>query len=169
MIAGFSLLYAHHIGDDQLLPLLPDVIYEFDVFNTPNGPEYRDEYGQLISHGRRDHAFLAYSGIFTMNITNEVLLTRHPDLIDRDRPFQKGMFFSNIFIPLFYTFKGYDDPNSDLLLVQRSTGLDRWQVNAMVIVPAALDVYRYYHPEKKKLRRISRIAKLIPVIICLSQ
>jgi len=164
-----SALWTHHIGDDQLLPLLPDVTYDFYPVDTSHGREYFDENGMPLSHGKRDRAFIIYSGIMFQNLTNEILLTEHPDLIDIDRPFQKGMFFSNIIIPAFYTFQGYSDPNSDLLLLQKTLEWDRWAVNAMVILPSAIDLYRYYHPEKKSLRRVARIAKIIPVIICLSQ
>jgi hypothetical protein len=30
-------------------------------------------------------------------------------------------------------------------------------------------MYRYHHPEKKKLRRYARIAKILPVLIILSK
>lgn len=168
-VAGVSALFALHLNEDQLLPLLPDVTYDFHGVQTPSGMEYVDENGQPVSHGRRDHALLAYSGILFMNLSNEILLTRHPNLIDEDRPFLKGMFFSDIVIPAFYTFQGYADDNSDLLLLQRDLGYDRWAVNAIVLVPAALDLYRYYHPEKKRLRTYARIAKAVPVIICLTK
>lgn len=165
---GLTALFTHHVGDDRLF-MMPDVLYDFAPVRTPRGLEYRDENGVPVSHGRRDHALIAYSGILFQNITNEILLTRHPRLIDEDRPFLKGMFFFNLFLPLFYTFESRSDANSDLRLLQQDLGYDKWQVNAIVLIPAALDAYRYYHPEKKRLRTYARIAKVVPVIICLSQ
>ncbi|HPN95488.1 MAG: hypothetical protein BWY28_00040 [bacterium ADurb.Bin236] len=164
-----SLLFSHRTGKDMLLPLLPDVVYDFDVFETSAGLEYADENGAPISNGARDHSLLSYSGVMFQTFANEIILTRRPDLIEHDDPFAKGIFFINVVLPVFYIAHGYSDPNSDLLLLQKSSGLDRWQVNAMVAAPAALDAYRFYHPEKKKLRIYSRIAKLIPVIVCLTR
>jgi hypothetical protein len=164
-----SLLFSHRTGKDMLLPLLPDVVYDFDVFETSGGLEYADKNGVPISNGARDHSLLSYSGIMFQTFANEIILTRRPDLIEHDDPFAKGIFFINVVLPVFYMAHGYSDPNSDLLLMQKSSGLDRWQVNAMVAAPAALDAYRFYHPEKKKLRIYSRIAKLIPVVVCLTR
>ncbi|MFH1539072.1 MAG: hypothetical protein ABIH66_08935, partial [bacterium] len=167
-VLGLTALFTHHVGDDQLF-MMPDVLYDFSSLRTDRGMEYLDENGAPVSHGRRDHALIAYSGLLFQNITNEILLTRHPRLIDEDRPFLKGMFFFNLFLPMFYTFESRSDDNSDLRLLQQDIGYDKWQVNAIVLVPAALDAYRYYHPEKKRLRTYARIAKTIPVVICLSQ
>lgn len=170
MTLGLSLLFAHRTGEDMLLPLLPDVTYDFEPRQTPSGDiVYVNENGAPVSNGPRDSALLSYSGILYQNIASEYILTKHPRLIDEDRPFLKGMVLMNLFLPAFYTVKGYDDPNSDLLRLQSALGADRWQINTMVMLPAAIDFYRYYHPEKKKLRRYSRIAKLIPLIICLAE
>jgi len=169
LVAGLSILFAHHIGEDSHLPLLPDILYDFHPVQTSNGMAFVDNNGAPVSHGRRDHSFIVYSGIMYQNATNEYLLTKHPDLINKDEPFLKGLFFMNVFLPSFYTVWGYQNENSDLKLLRESLDYEKWKVNAMVLAPSALDVYRYYHPEKKKLRAYSRIAKLIPVIICLSQ
>lgn len=166
--AGISVLFTHHVGDNQLL-MIPDMLYDFTAVETPAGLEYRDENGNLVSNGARDHAFIAWSGIMSQQITNEYILTKHPRLIDEDEPLLKGMFLFNIFIPAFYTFESNRDENSDLRLLRRDLDINRGVVNSMVLVPAALDVYRYYHPEKKRLRLYSRIAKIIPVAVCLSQ
>lgn len=167
---GFSVLFAHHMNEDQLLPLLPDVLYDFSGVETANGVQYYDNDGNPItSHGSRDQALIAYSGIFFQNMTNEYILTKHPNLINEDKPFLKGMFLMNVLLPAFYTTWGSEDPNSDLKLLRQGLEADKWQVNAMVLVPSAVDVYRYYHPEKKKLKTWARVAKLIPLAICLSQ
>ena len=79
------------------------------------------------------------------------------------------MFLGNILVPAFYTVRGYSDYNSDLMLLQRDLGWDRWAVNTLVLTPLAIDMYRYYHPEKKRLRRYARIAKLVPLLICLTR
>jgi hypothetical protein len=131
--------------------------------------QYLDEAGNAVHDGQRRHALIAYSGILFQNLANEYLLTKDPYLIDRDDPFKKGMFWGNIIVPGFYTFQGYDDPNSDLKLLQQDLGWDRWAINTMVLAPLAIDLYRYYHPEKKKLRRYARIAKILPVLIILSK
>ncbi|MFH1538119.1 MAG: hypothetical protein ABIH66_04115 [bacterium] len=133
-VLGISALFTHHVGDDQLF-MMPDVLYDFSGAQTPRGLEYRDENGAPVSHGRRDHALIAYSGILFQNLANEVILTHHPRLIDEDRPFLKGMVFFNLFIPAFYTFEGRSDYNSDLRMLQRDLGYDKWQVNAIVLVP----------------------------------
>ena len=168
VVAGFSVLFSHRLGDDMQFPL-PDALYDFHSVSTPSGVRYLDDGGMDVSHGRRDHALIAYSGILFQNLANEYLLTKHPHLIDQDNPFRKGMFWGNIIVPGFYTFQGYSDPNSDLYLLQQDLGWSRWAVNTMVLTPLAIDMYRYYHPEKKKLRRYSRIAKLIPVLVCLTK
>jgi hypothetical protein len=167
-LAGLSVLFAHRLGDDMQFPF-PDAMYDFSSVPSAAGPQYLDASGNPVSGGRSDHALIAYSGILYQNLTNEYLLTRHPDLIDRDDPFKKGIFFGNILVPAVYTVRGYSDANSDLWQLQQDLGWDRWAVNAMVLTPLALDMYRYYHPEKKKLRRWARIAKAVPLIIVLSQ
>ena len=167
-VAGFSVLFSHRLGDDMQFPL-PDALYDFASYNTPSGEQYLDDAGNQVHDGQRRHAVIAYSGILFQNLANEYLLTKDPHLIDRDDPFKKGMFWGNIIVPGFYTFQGYDDPNSDLKLLQQDLGWGRWAINTMVLAPLAIDLYRYYHPENKKLRRYARIAKILPVIIILSK
>ena len=86
LVAGLSVLFAHHLGEDSHLPLLPDIVYDFHPVRTPRGMLYVDENGMPVSHGRRDHAFIVYSGIMYQNAANEYILTKHPHLIDRDDP-----------------------------------------------------------------------------------
>ena len=167
-VAALSVLFAHRLGDDMQFPF-PDAMYDFGAVASPSGPRYIDNQGNEVPGGRSDHALIAYSGILYQNLANEYLLTRWPDLIDRDDPFKKGMFFGNILVPAVYTVRGYSDPNSDLWQLQQDLGWDRWAVNAMALAPLAADMARYYHPENKKLRRWARIAKAVPLIIVLSQ
>jgi len=120
-----------------------------------------------IAH--RDHVtprqdfVVASAGFWVQEATNEWLLTAHPQLRDEDRPLMKGMFAFNIVLSAGYAATAalrVGPRERDTRYMSVYTGLSEPVVGAIVLAPAALDAYRYFHPEKRWPAYASRLVKI---------
>jgi hypothetical protein len=113
---------------------------------------------------RRDHFITASAGFNAQHIINEAVLTKHPRLIEEDEPFLKGLVTFNFWLTVGYAataFAGTGPAERDTRGMADALGVNEPWVGAMILVPTALDTYRYKHPDAKWARTASRISKLL--------
>ena len=105
--------------------------------------------GHSFPTGPNGVYFIVTAGFNVQNITNEILLTLDPNLAEHYAPFQKGLLGFNIFLSVFYAAGAYttlEAPNGDLLGAARYSGIQEAWLATLLLVPAVLDVYRYFNP-----------------------
>jgi len=110
-----------------------------------------------------DHYITASAGFNAQNIINEWILTSHPNLSKEDKPYLKGMATFNFWLTIGYAasaFAGTGPDQRDTKGMADSLGWNEKWVGVMILVPTALDTYRYKHPDSKWAIWASRISKL---------
>jgi hypothetical protein len=110
------------------------------------------------------------AGFWVQEATNEWILTRRPRLRDARAPFVKGVFAFNILLSAGYAGTAFARTGP----VERDTrGMAdslRWKepaVGALILLPALLDAFRYYHPDATWATWGSRAAKAGSVVLIL--
>lgn len=123
-----------------------------------------------IEPGRRltqhEHYITASAGFNAQNMVSEWLLTSHPNLNKEDEPFLKGMATFNFWLSVGYAataFAGTGPMERDTKGMADSLGWNERWVGAMILVPTALDTYRYKHPDAKWAKTASRVSKLLMI------
>ena len=108
------------------------------------------------------------AGFWVQNATNEILLSRRPNLRNEHAAFVKGMFTFNVLASVAYAGAAFARTGP----VERDTrGMAdalRWTepwVGALLLIPAVLDTVRYFHPDAKWAAWGSRGAKVGLVVL----
>lgn len=100
----------------------------------------------------RQEYTVAASGLWIQNGLNEWILSRRPDIRQEHAPFQKGVLAMDVLTSVVYSgaalFK-IGPPERDTRAMASALGVDERWVGVMVLAPALLDVYRYFHPDAK--------------------
>jgi len=159
--AGAFVALAGHEGGHYIAnagvgshPYLKGVYYGPIPFFTiePNRP---------LNH--HEHYITASAGFNSQQMINEWLLSAHPNLKDEDQPFLKGVATFNFWLTVGYAataFAKTGPAERDTKGMADSLGCGESLVGAMILVPTALDTYRYKHPDAKWARDASRLSKL---------
>lgn len=111
----------------------------------------------------RDHYITASAGFNAQNLYDEWILTKHPNLMKEDKPYLKGMATFSFWLTVGYAataFAGTGPNERDTKGMADSLGWNERWVGAMILVPTALDTYRYKHPGSKWATIASRVSKL---------
>ena len=118
----------------------------------------------------RQEFIISSAGFWVQGITNEWILTAHPQLREEHHPLMKGMFAFNILLSLGYGVGALfevgpteRDPRSMAAASRVAEPL----IGVMVLAPALLDAYRYSHPGKRWPAWASRLVKLGSVALTL--
>lgn len=125
-------------------------------------PFFTIEPGRYLSP--HEHYITASAGFNAQNIIDEWLLTTHPNLSRENQPFLKGLASFNFWLTVGYAasaFTGTGPNERDTKGMADALGWNERWVGAMILVPAALDTYRYKHPDSKWAVAASRLSKLI--------
>ena len=108
------------------------------------------------------------AGFWVQEATNEVLLSRRPNLRRERAPFTKGVFAFNVLASVSYAGAAFARTGP----VERDTrGMAdaiRWKepyVGLLILLPAILDVVRFYDPDARWATWGSRAAKLGGVVL----
>lgn len=120
---------------------------------------------------KREHYITASAGFTGQHIVNEWLLTKHPNLKDEDEPFLKGIAAFNFWLTVGYAataFAGTGPDERDTKGMADSLGWNEPYVGALILVPTALDTYRYKHPDAEWAKTASRLSKLAVILLALS-
>lgn len=132
-------------------------------------PFFTIEPGRKLNN--REHYITASAGFNSQHIINEWLLTEHPNLKDEDEPFLRGMAGFNFWLTVGYAataFAGTGPPERDTKGMADSLGWNERWVGVMILVPTALDTYRYKHPDAKWAVTASRASKLLIIGLALA-
>ncbi len=116
----------------------------------------------------RDHYITASAGFNAQHIINEFVLSAHPNLMKEDEPTLKGLTAFNFWLTVGYAATAFAQagPNErDTKGMADSLGCSESLIGAMILVPTALDTYRYKHPDSKWAPTASRISKLAIIFL----
>jgi hypothetical protein len=111
---------------------------------------------------------LASAGFWTQYAASEWVLTRRPEIARDAAPFTKGVLAFHVLNSLGYTGAALlrtGPVERDSLGIARDLGVDERWVGVALLVPASLDVYRYYNPRRHWAAWLSRGVKLGLIVI----
>ena len=129
---------------------------------TCRGERCVDRSGEHFAGGRRGNYFIVTAGFHVQHLLDEVLLGAEPNLRTRAAPFQKGMLLFNLFLSCLYAggaFTGLEDPHGDLVNAATLSGFHEAWLASLLLVPVALDAYRFFVPSSRWSPWVSRGAK----------
>jgi hypothetical protein len=127
-------------------------------------PFFTIEPGKPLTN--REHYTTASAGFNSQHIINEYLLTKRPDLNAEDEPFLKGMATFNFWLTVGYAataFAGTGPEERDTKGMADALGWSEESIGAIILVPTALDTYRYKRPNAKWAKTASRLSKLFMI------
>jgi hypothetical protein len=107
--------------------------------------------GHRLPGGPNGAYFIAMAGFTVQNVTNELLLTGDANLGRSYAPFRKGILGFNIFLSTMYAvgaFTKLEARYGDLSAASRRSRIDEAWLATLLLVPTALDVYRYLNPSR---------------------
>jgi len=119
--------------------------------------------------GRRELA-ISSAGFTVQHVGSEWILTRRPALRGERAPMLKGMLGFNLATSAAYAgvaFARTGPYERDTRGIASAARIDERWVSAMVLAPAALDAWRYFHPHAKWAAWTSRGAKIGMVLLLL--
>jgi hypothetical protein len=108
------------------------------------------------------------AGFWVQEATNEILLTRRPNLRRERAPFAKGVLAFNILASASYAgaaFARTGPVERDTRGMAASLGWKEPYVGLLILVPAVLDAFRFYHPEARWAAWGSRASKIGGVVL----
>lgn len=106
---------------------------------------------------------ISSAGFWVQNATNEWLLTRRPHLRGEHAPLAKGLFAFNVLASAAYAgaaFARTGPAERDTLGMAVTADVDERWIGAVVLAPAAFDMWRYFKPESRAAIWLSRAAKV---------
>lgn len=111
---------------------------------------------------RRQKLVISSAGFWVQHAGNEWILSRRPDIRRQRAPIAKGVLAFNVLTSAAYAgaaFVRTGPPERDTLGMALSSRTDERIIGALVLAPAALDVWRYYRPDLPSLKWMSRAFK----------
>lgn len=110
---------------------------------------------------RREFA-ISSAGFVVQHVANEWILTRRPALRARRAPFAKGIVAFNVLASTAYAgaaFARTGPYERDTRGMADAARIDERWTGALILAPAALDAWRYFHPEARWAAWTSRGVK----------
>ena len=117
---------------------------------------------------RHQEFVISSAGFWVQHVENEWLLSRRPNLRREHAPFAKGMLTFNVVTSIAYAgaaFAKTGPVERDTRGIADSAHMDERWVGAMVLAPALLDAWRYFHPDAKWAVWASRGVKIGMVVM----
>ena len=105
---------------------------------------------------------ISSAGFWVQHATNELILTRRPNLRGEHAPFLKGVVAFNVLTSIGYAVAAFAQrgpDERDTRGMAASARIDEPWIGATVLAPALLDGARYYKPDVAWLKWASRAAK----------
>ncbi len=105
---------------------------------------------------------ISSAGFWVQHATNELILTRRPNLRGEHAPFLKGVVAFNVLTSVGYAVAAFAQrgpDERDTRGMAASARIDEPWIGATVLAPALLDGARYYKPDVAWLKWASRAAK----------
>jgi hypothetical protein len=116
----------------------------------------------------RREFLISSAGFWVQHAENEWLLGRRPDLRHARAPMAKGIFAFNVLTSAAYAgaaFGRAGPSERDTRGMASSSRLDERWIGALLLAPAVLDAWRYFHPDAKWVAWTSRGLKLGMVVM----
>ena len=116
----------------------------------------------------RQEFTISSAGFWVQHAGSEWLLTRRPGLRHEAAPFQKGVLAFNVLTSAVYAgaaFAKSGPEERDTRGMADALGIAEPWVGAMLLGPAVLDSYRYFHPEARWAKWASRGVKIGLVLL----
>jgi hypothetical protein len=98
---------------------------------------------------RRREFVISSAGFWVQEGLNEILLTRRPGLRDERAPLAKGVFAFNVLASVAYAgaaFARAGPAERDTRTMAATLGISERWIGVIILAPAVLDAYRYFHP-----------------------
>jgi hypothetical protein len=111
---------------------------------------------------------ISSAGFWVQHAENEWLLGRRPDLRHTRAPLAKGVFTFNVLTSAAYAgaaFARTGPVERDTRGMAASSRVDERWIGALVLAPAVLDAWRYFHPDAKWAAWTSRGLKIGMVVM----
>jgi hypothetical protein len=149
----------------------------FDALFGANPGIKKVEFGGIpffaITHdevSRRREFVISSAGFWVQEGLSEYLLTARPNLRSEHAPVAKGTLAFCTLASFAYgaaALGGFGPPERDTRSMALSLGISERWVGVIVLVPAVLDLYRYFHPQAAWAAWGSRGAKIGSVLLVL--
>lgn len=122
----------------------------------------------------RKEFVISSAGFWMQHLGSEWILSSHRDLRHENAPVLKGIFAFNIATSLLYTGSAIlrtgpaeRDPRT-MAVSLGSRGWPEASMSALILPPALLDAYRYFHPDSRWATWCSRAIKIADVALTLA-
>jgi hypothetical protein len=118
----------------------------------------------------RQEYVISSAGFWMQHATSEWMLSAEPDLRHTSASFRKGVLAFNVGASAVYAaaaFARAGPAERDTRSMAASLGIDERWVGVMILVPAVLDVVRYFRPDARWAAWSSRGAKIGMVLLVL--
>lgn len=116
----------------------------------------------------RQEYVVASAGFSVQNAMAEWILSRDPNIRREHAPFRKGILAFNLVASTVYSGAALFEigpPERDTRPMAASLGINERWIGVLVVAPALLDVYRYFHPEATWAAWSSRGVKVGMVLL----
>ncbi len=113
---------------------------------------------------------ISSGGFWAQHASSELLLSRRPRLRNEHAPLMKGMLAFNVLASVMYAGAalGRTGPDErDTRGIAASAGIAEQWVAPVILAPAVLDTVRYFKPESRRAKWVSRAAKIGGVLLIL--
>ena len=118
----------------------------------------------------RQEFIIDSAGFWVQEATNEIILSRRPNLRHERAPVLKGVFAFNVIASVSYAgaaFARTGPIERDTRGMADALGWKEPYVGLLILVPAILDAVRYFHPDARWAAWGSRAAKVVGVVLVL--
>ena len=108
------------------------------------------------------------AGFWVQEATNEIILSRRPNLRHERAPFTKGLFAFNVLLSVGYAGAAFARAGPAERDTRGMAESLRWKepyVGVLILMPAILDIVRYYNPDARWATWGSRGAKIFGVAL----
>lgn len=110
------------------------------------------------------------AGFWMQHLSSEIIFARHPRLHDQRAPVVKGILVFNVLASIAYggaALAKAGPAERDTRAMADALGVNEAWVGVLVLVPAGLDAWRYFHPEARWAKWLSRGVKVGSVLLVL--
>ena len=150
--------------------VIPDLVFHADphLEGVQFGPIPFFTVAQHNPVTRGQEYAISSGGFWVQETVNEWILSSRPRLRREHAPFLKGMVVFNVLMQAGYSTAAifrYGPDERDPRSMASSSGLPEPAIGAMILAPAVLDGYRYFHPEKRWAAWASRAVKAGTILL----
>ncbi len=150
IVANLMLSNVPHIVFVKVDGFIPFVAIEPRIYCTGDTCVNAD--GKPFSAGRHGKFEIVSAGFQVQHLTDEILLQLHPDLRDESAPYLKGLLAFNTLVSVMYAlaaWTGTEGVDGDVAGQASVSKVPKSVLAGFLMVPAGLDIYRYYVPSSK--------------------